>query len=232
MPYRRLPKTDVARVKALKVVLENSDMYTVTDRFINWDTINAAQSVYQKLTTAMDQYKRNLEAQKRHTPRIEKLQRNASMYVSHFLQVLFMSVDRGEIKKSQLELYGISDSASRLPDLKTVPAILEWGKKTIEGEKERLKHGGRPIYNPTIGMVSTHYDIYADVIKEQNFLVGQVDNAVENLRKIRPEVDEVLLDMWNQIEAHFADLPVERRFNECRKYGVVYYYRRHEEHLY
>ncbi len=84
------------------------------------------------------------------------------MYVSHFLQVLFMCVERGEIKKSALKLYGLSEHATALPNLKTQEGLAEYGKWVIEGEKERIKQGGRPIYKPTIGMVSTDHDVFME----------------------------------------------------------------------
>ena len=46
------------------------------------------------------------------------------------------------------------------------------------------------------------------------------------------KIDDTILELWNQIEAHYADLPPETRFNACRKLGVIYYYRRHEPHIY
>jgi len=219
-------------LKALKTLLSNNDTYTVRDRFIDWKTINQAQPAYDKLLTAYEQYKMNLKAQTRCTSKIEKLQRNAYMFVSHFLQVLFLAVERGEIKRQLLGLYGLETDASSVPNLKTVDGLLDWGQKVIEGERKRLKQGGRPIYNPSIGMVSTHYDIYRDVIEKQRALVGKVNLSLEKLQQLRPQVDEILLDLWNQIEKHFENEPPETRFNHCREYGIVYYYRRHEPHIY
>lgn len=219
-------------MKALKTLLSNNDTYTVRDRFIDWKTINQAQPAYDKLLTAYEQYKMNLKAQTRCTSKIEKLQRNAYMFVSHFLQVLFLAVERGEIKRQLLGLYGLETDASSVPNLKTVDGLLDWGQKVIEGERKRLKQGGRPIYNPSIGMVSTHYDIYRDVIEKQRALVGKVNLSLEKLQQLRPQVDEILLDLWNQIEKHFENEPPETRFNHCREYGIVYYYRRHEPHIY
>lgn len=232
MPYRRLPKTDAARLKALKTLLGNNDTYTVRDRFIDWKTINDAQPAYDKLLTAYEQNRMNLKAQSRFTAKIDKLQKNAYMYVSHFLQVLFLAVERGEVKRQHLLLYGLQEDSSTVPNIKTVDGLLEWGQKVIDGEKARLKKGGRPIYNPTIGMVSTHYDIYKDIIERQRALVLKSNRSLERLQELRPKVDEVLLDLWNQIEQHFASEPPETRFNHCREYGVVYYYRRHEPHIY
>ncbi len=232
MPYRRLPKTDAARLKALKTLLDNDNIYTVRNRFIDWNTLNKAQPVYARLLTACQQYRTCLQAQARSAHKIEKVQRNATMYVSHFLQVLLMCVERGEIKKHTLGLYGLPPDTTALPNLKTQEGLIQYGKNAIEGEKGRVKRGGRPIYNPTVGMVSTHYDIFMEVYNQQKTLQGRTQQALEALKKMRPEIDEIILDLWNQIEKRFENEPPETRFAECRKLGVIYYYRRHEEHLY
>lgn len=232
MPYRRLPKTDSARLKALKTLLDNNDIYTVRNRFIDWKTINRAQPIYDKLLTAVSQYKMNQAAQVRNSARVVAPQRKATMYVSHFLQVLFMTVERGELRKSNLKLYGLDENTTTLPNIKTAEGLLHWGKLATEGERQRLKKGGRPIYNPSIGMVSTHFDIFKNAYEQQQRFQQRTAQSLKELQKLRPEADEVLLDLWNQIEKHFENEPPETRFKECRKYGVIYYYRRHEPHDY
>ncbi|MFQ9997287.1 MAG: hypothetical protein ACLRV7_09515, partial [Hoylesella buccalis] len=110
--------------------------------------------------------------------------------------------------------------------------LKEWGQKVVEGEKARIKKGECPIYNPTISMVFTHHDIFKEAHEQQQTLTAKTKKTQEEIVLLRPEVDEVLLDIWNQIEKHFENEPPEVRFPACRKLGVVYYYRRHEEHLY
>lgn len=230
MPYRRLPKTDAARLKAMKTLLENNDLYTARNRFVDWKLINRIKPLYDRLQTGSEQYRINMSAQTRNSGKIGKVQRKAAMYVSHFLQVLFLAVERGEIKKKHLELYGLPVDSTALPNLKTLEGLLEWGTKVVEGEKARVKAGGRPIYNPTIGMVSTHFDIFREAYEAQRRLQERTALSLSQVMKLRPECDEVLLEIWNAVEAHFAELPPEQRFNECRKYGLIYYYRRHEPH--
>lgn len=233
MPYRRLPKTDASRLKALKTLLDKDSLYTVNGRFIDWKTMNAVQPAYNQLKTAVDQYALQLQVQTRRAPYVEKPQRKAMMYVGHFIQVLLMAVERGEIRKTQLKLYGLEETATALPaNLKSVEGLLDWGPKIIEGEKKRLSQGGRAIYNPTIGMVSTHFDIFNEVYEQQLRLKQQTQMALEKVQELRPKVDEIILELWNQIEAHFQNEPPEVRFEQCRKCGVIYYYRRNEEHLY
>ncbi|MBR5655413.1 MAG: hypothetical protein IKW98_01825 [Prevotella sp.] len=232
MPYRRLPKTDAARLRALKTLLDNNDIYVVRNRFLDWKTLNRAQPAYDRLLTANEQYRVSSQAQTRHTAKLERLQRNATIYVSHFVQVLLMSVERGETKRQLLPLYGLEEDMTTVPNIKTLDRLVEWGEKIVEGEKTRIKKGGRPIYNPSIGMVSTHLDIFREAYEQQRRLQQRTQKVVADLQTIRPEVDEILLDLWNQIEKHFENEPPEVRFAECRKFGVVYYYRRHEPHDY
>lgn len=232
MPYRRLPKTDMARLKALHTLLNNNDIYMVRNRFIDWKDMGRAQQIHDRLRTACEQYRVNRAAQVRNARKVDPLLRKAIMYVSHFLQVLFMAVERGEIRRQYLSLYGLEADTMVLPNIKTTEGILEWGQKIIEGEQQRVKKGGRAIYNPTIGMVATHFDIFKSAYEAQMRLKKRTSDALERVSLLRPDADEVLLSLWNQIEKHYENEPPEVRFAECRKLGVVYYYRRNEKHLY
>lgn len=102
MPYRRLPNTDKSRLKALSTLLENNELYTVRDRFIDWKDINKAKTAYDKLLTLVNQYEIDKKAQSRGKGRIDKLQRNAVLYMSHFMQVLRMSIERAKSRKKHL----------------------------------------------------------------------------------------------------------------------------------
>lgn len=228
MPYRRFPKTDPARLKALRTLLDNNDIYTARNRFLDWGLIGRAQPLHDRLLTATEQHRVTLAAQTRNAGKTLRLQRRAAMYVSHFLQVLFMAVERGEIKRSQLALYGLEASATAVPFIKTADTLLQWGQRVIDGEKARIKAGGRPIYNPSIGMVSTHYDIFREANEAQRRLQQRTAKALQDIADIRPECDELLQKLWNQIEDHYGHLDWNERVMACRKLGVIYYYRRHE----
>lgn len=228
MPYRRLPKTDRSRLKALKTLLDNNNIYTVRERFIAWKDINDAKTAYDKLLTAVKQYDLDKKAQIRGHERIEQLQRNATLYMSHFIQVLKMGIERGEIRRSVLQLYSLPDESNGQINLQVIAQLLELGPKIIEGEKERIKKGGRPIYNPTIGMVSTHFDIFAEAYSRSRKLQQRTRDTEAKLKEMRPEIDALILKIWDQIETHFMGERVIDRVEECEKYGIKYYYRRKE----
>lgn len=229
MPYRRFPKTDTARLKSLRTLLDNSDVYAANRRFIDMALINEAQRLHDRLKTLSSQFIMCYEAQMRNYRVMAKPQKRMMMYVLHFVRVLVMAIERGELKPAVLkDYYGADDSDKLLHDLHSVDQAYLLTPAIIEGEKKRVAAGGRPVYNPTIGMVATHFDIFRDIFEQQRILNDKAERALADVKEVRVEVDRLLVDVWNAVEAHFAALPPETRFDECRRYGLIYYYRRGE----
>ena len=57
------------------------------------------------------------------------------------------------------------------------------------------------------------------------------NRVYEDLEELRKQADEIILDIWNQVEAYYKDkLPYER-LRSCKTYGLIYYYRTGEKHL-
>ena len=107
---------------------------------------------------------------------------------------------------------------------------MEWGKKIIEGEQQRTAQGGIPIYNPTIARVKVHYDIFLDSYERQKNLQALTNRSLEELASMRGRADELILDIWNQVETKYQDVtPNEVRLDKCRDYGLIYYYRSSEK---
>lgn len=56
MPYRRLPNTDQARVRALKAAVEKGDVYNVRDLAISLKTLFEARNFLQRFEAAQIYY--------------------------------------------------------------------------------------------------------------------------------------------------------------------------------
>lgn len=231
MPYRRLPKTDAARLKALEALADNNEVYMVSGRFIDRALLADAQRLYASLSDAMSQYRISMRTQVRYGKRITTLQHNAMTYLSHFLQVLFLAVERGEIDAAALGEYGL-EGEHIVPYLKTGEALMQWAPRVISGEKARVRRGGMPILTPPIGAVSTHFDVFKGMYDAQKQYQMRTQKALADITALREEIDAVILRTWNLIEKHFENEPPESRYEQCRRFGVVYYYRRHEKRIY
>jgi len=45
---------------------------------------------------------------------------------------------------------------------------------------------------------------------------------------MRKEADELIAQIWNEVEDRHSALPEERRLAESENYGIVYFYRKNE----
>lgn len=232
MPYRRLPNTDEARIRALKLAVEKggSAFNGFNDVVVSLKTLTEARNFLRKFEGAKAYYKECYNNQSKASRKHQANVKMARLYVSHFIQVLNMSVLRSEIKKTNKELYDLPLDNHNLPDLISEASIAEWGKKIIAGEKKRISAGGIPIYNPTIAKVKVHYDIFLEGYEKQKNLQTLTTRSLEELASMRDQADSIILDIWNQVEAKFAEIEDnEKRLDKCREYGVVYYYRTKEK---
>lgn len=230
MPYRRLPNTDQARVRALKAAVEQGDEYNVYDLVISLKTLTEARNFLLRFEGAQAYYKQCYDNQAKSSRKHQANVKMARLYISHFIQVLNMTVLRSEIKKSHKELYHLPVDNSNVPDLTNEAAIAEWGEYIISGEKKRLVLGqGTPIYNPTIAKVQVHYDIFMEGYLMQKNLQSITARSLETLAGMRNMADKIILDIWNQVEKKFENtFPNETRLDKCREYGIIYYYRSNE----
>ncbi len=227
MPYRRLPKTDQARIRALRTAVESSVQNGVFTNVLSHNTYYKAKTFLEKFSREVTVYKRCVAEQsaKRGNDKYEAALKHARMYVSHFIQVLSMSIMRGEVPRSKRPYYGLPQDEDTTPNLFSETAVLEWGAKIIEGEKRRQSEGGVPIYNPTMGRVSVAYEIFKEMYERQHSLQQRTAESLRNISDMRFECDEIIFEAWGEIEKAFSSLTGESRIKRCAEYGVIYYYR-------
>lgn len=109
MPYRRLPNTDQARVRALKAAVEKGDVYNVRDLAISLKTLFEARNFLLKFEAAQIYYTQCYDNQSRASRKHQANVRMARLYISHFIQVLNLAVLRDEIKPVHKELYDLPE---------------------------------------------------------------------------------------------------------------------------
>lgn len=226
MPYRRLPNTDNARIRALKTAIEKNNTF-FSQNIILLD-IQRLQIMLRNFESAQIRYKDSLQAQASANRKFQKLVKNARLYISHFIQVFNFCVIRNEIKKESKQLYGIDPDNFTVPDLTTNDSLLFWGENIIKGEQTRTSQGGAPIYNPTIARVNVAFSQFKDAYFTQKTFQNTTIRQLESLSQQREDIDTTLTLLWNQIESAFSGLPAKERLERCKEYGVVYYLRKEE----
>ncbi len=231
MPYRRLPKTDQARIKSLQIALEMEFRDDIKDIPVDFALLAQVKTMLPQFRTYVNQYTTTYEQQAKDNKRYQVYVRNARMYISHFIQVLNFTVIRGEMKKETKLLYKLDIEDHNVPDLSKENAMLIWGKNIIVGEETRIRQGGMPLQYPNIGKVKMHYELFKELMNNQNIRKSTTARNWKNVVDMRDKVDDLIKQIWDQVEAHYAELLPYAKYKACCDCGVIYYYRRREAEL-
>lgn len=229
MPYRRLPKTNQARLRSLRKAVSMGEMVNLYELSYSYKLWEEAKGVLVRYERALFENKQCSEKQFSTSKKQQEIAKKARMYISHFIQVLNMCVVRNEIKREHKVLYGLNPESDVVPDLSGDENLINWGKKIIEGEQKRLLHGGAPIYNPAIAKVRVHYDIFVEGYNNQKVLQNSTSRTIENLSELNKEADALILNIWDEVEAFYAHLSDNEKIKNCKNYGLIYYFRKGEK---
>lgn len=228
MPYRRLPNTDNARIRALKLAVEKAANTDFHELSFPTAILDEAKDVLTRFERLSANYQQLFDTQVKVNKSFIGKVKNARMYISHFIQVLYMCVARAEIKDEFLAFYGLEDARMALPDLTSNEQLLEWGQKIIEGEHRRIEKGGVPVYNPSIAKVKVIYTFFKEGYQTQKLHQKATTRVLQEMADFRVKVDKVIFEIWEEVERHNTGLPPDKRIARNREYGIVYYYRKGE----
>jgi hypothetical protein len=224
MPYRRLPNTDQARLRAINAAILMGQKKENEELAFSAGTLNRLRAFFPGFETNLIHHKLARQQQDKNSRSYLETAKKARIYLSHFIQILNFSIQRGDMKPDIRNYYGmVGDKKS--PSLILESELLEWGKKMIEGEHQRLLHGGNPLYNPSIAVVKVKFDQFVDAYHFQKTLQSNTVRWTQKVAGMRAEADEIILDIWNEVEEYFAEYPEDIKRERAAEYGVVYVFR-------
>lgn len=229
MPYRRLPNTDAARTRALTKAINKTLGLHPDDIAFEYKTLTRTKFFVETFKKSISLQRADNAQYIEKNGELSHLQKQIRMYITHFIQVLNMSIQRGEIAADSLRYYGLEKYHRKLPLLKTDEDLVSWGKQLIDGEDVRVKEGGTPMSNPRIAQLKVSYDRFMIKLRSTQFKHGTKENAGEYIQSLRKEADELILEIWNGVERTFAHLPAEEKREKAEEYGVCYVFRPYEK---
>jgi len=228
MPYRRLPNTDSSRLKSLKSAYNKG-------KELPPFKLAFSQSTYQKVQSFLNQFEQSMTLQKHaYSTQIQKNKeyintlKKAKLYISHFIQVMNLAISRDELPESTRNYYKLDLHDKKVPLLNTESEIIQWGQNIIDGETNRIREGKTPITNPTIALVRVKYEQFMEAYNHQKTLQKNTAREQRKLSELRDIADEIIVNIWNEVEETFKDLPEDLRREKAKEYGLVYVYRKNE----
>ena len=232
MPYRRLPNTDQARLRALKAAINKGAQTNPFELAYSQKLFLELQNYLPQYEQAIDQYNFSKERQVKYGKLLADQFKVTRLYVSHFVQVLNLCIVRGEIKPDVRPSYGLDIDEKAVPDLGTEQSLMQVGVKVIQGEEQRGMMGGTRIYNPSIAMVKVKYEKFREYFNNHKNLLVTTQKMHDRVIELRTRADELIVRVWNEIETKFEVLSGDEKREKATAYGIVYLLRKHEkEHL-
>jgi len=228
MPYRRLPNTDLARIRALRSAQDMGEILSSTELGFSFILLRKLHDFLPHFELAIRNHRQAIGEQSAKSKEYNERQRKARLYVSHFIQVVNFTIAREELKPEVREFYGLHVNSQKIPSLVKDVKLIEWGQKLIEGERLRVGAGGNPIYSPSIALVRVNCDKFKDAYSHQKRLQSNTQRFSEQVAQRRHEADQLILDIWNEVELHYKDKPEDERREICGRYGLVYVWRKSE----
>ncbi len=228
MPYRRLPNTDAARLRAMKTALYMGTELPPQKLAYSSKTLIRLQRILPQFENGINLKKQSVKNKNSKSQHLFEAERRARIYLTHFMRVMNMAIFRGDLPAETRAFYGMEINETSVPFINTQNELISWGKRIIEGEEFRIRKGGNPVSNPTIAVVKVRFEKYLEALYQSQTLDKKTGEFAKDNISLRKEADEILLLLWNEIEEHFLGLNEEEKRTECEKYGLVYFLRKGE----
>lgn len=228
MPYRRLPNTDLARLRALRIAYEKGKELPPFKLAFTQATFVKLNSILPAFEKAFLESRQAYNKQVNSSLDYKKRLYTLKLYMSHFIQVVNMAVTRGDLKESDREYFGISGDQRKVPAFNTEANVIKWGEILMEGEARRIYKGLTPVTNPSIALIRVKYETFLESYRFQKTLQGNFKRTQNKLNGQRRTADNVILSVWNEVEESYKDEPEEIRRKKAMAYGLVYVYRKSE----
>jgi len=228
MPYRRLPNTDAARIKAMKIALEKAKDLPPHKLAYSSKTIVKLQKFVPQFENNLQMYRQTMAAHNKKNRDYYEILRKARVFLTHFIRVMNMAIFRGDLPAETRAFYGLATDDSTVPSMNNETDLLSWGRRIIEGEEFRIRKGGSPITNPTIAVVKVRFEKFIEAWTFHNTLAKRTNDYCSINNTLRKEADEIILQLWNEVESTNNTLPEDTKLINCEEYGLVYFYRKNE----
>jgi len=97
MPYRRLPNTDAARIRAMRIALEKGKEIHPSQMAFSSKNIVRLQRFLPQFENLINLQRQSYVSQTNKSKEYAEIIRKARLYLTHFIRVMNMAIFRGDL---------------------------------------------------------------------------------------------------------------------------------------
>lgn len=222
MPYRKLPVSDAGRIEALRATKTKADATPATELAFSNENPSRLNTFYPSFLKEVEERGTAFSLQTEATSGKYTAEENCKLLTSHFYQVFNLGIARGKYKVSERAFFNLGINQETIPELSGQESIRTWAENIIKGDLLRVAAGGLEMTNPSKADVEATYNDYITKINDQSLKKDQYEKEQKDVDKLRAEADDLIKDIWDEIEFKYRkDEPSAMR-RKAREYGIVY----------
>ena len=223
MPFRRLPDSDATRAKALDAALKKSAATAESARLISAATAAALQTFCPKWEKETTERADALGRQTSATSALDAAGQRLRTYASHFFQVFQLGVARGIYSPSGRAVFELSVNEEASPNLSTEADLLQWTDRIVKGDPRRVANFSEPaMVNPSAADVAAARTAYQTELALQSAAKDALEGEQSDVNDLRPEADQLIRDIWDEVEFSLRQLDPPTLRRRAREWGVFY----------
>ncbi len=190
--------TDIERYTILKkcddLIFSDPEMLSEFD-----DQLLHRASKYCEIFDKIRSYEEFIrEEQKQQNEEFLNLYNKASIFVRHYFQTLFMSIERGELPANTAEYYELKYPFD-IPAIGSDVQLIKTAEKLFEDDLKRTSDGGKYFTNPSVGAVKVWVEKFAEAVRVKNNTYNVSRAEIENIEGIRHDTDKLLSDVFDVV---------------------------------
>jgi len=234
MPHRRLPNTIASVIRTLITARDQyiatptpSERAITAEQFAKLDPSNPASLLNRIIKEATD-VDVALAAQAPLSSALAQIAARATLFASHFNQVLDLGITRGTFAAGARAYYGRGIHDTAIPDLSTYAAVQTALDHIVRGEAQRLAAEGPayiPMALPSAGECAGIFSQFISALRNNSDAQQNTDTQREQLQALYTEAPRGRASFI--AFAHrpdFLDRDPGSFRTKCRRWGVVYIY--------
>ena len=222
MPFIQRPATDNQRTIALETAEFKAANTDPTKWAISAETRQRLTDFLPVWRQQVNERSSALSVQSAATEVVREKRNKVKMITSHFFQVFNMAIARDLFAAADRAHYGLDVSQESVPAMKTEADVMLWANRVITGEAARVAAGGAAMAMPSAAEVQAAIDAFNLAKGTQTTAKDTYDKEQKDVEDIRDDADELIEDIWDEVEFKFRkeDPPSLRR--KAREWGVYY----------
>jgi hypothetical protein len=222
MPYRSLPYSDAALLKALTTAKNKAENTAPGLLAFSPETLAKLNQLEPVFKNEIAERGAALSTQTQSTSEKMEAQENLRMLISHFIQVFNFGVEREKYKATDRPYYQLDMTQKELPYLGTEADVERWAQNIIKGDFDRKNAGGDAMINPSAAEVEAAYLLFLEKNTGQSEKKDAFDREQEDVERMRGEVQELIKDIWDEVEFTYRKESAPSMRRKAREYGVYY----------